>query len=95
MFRNEGAREKFLRLTETEVWAAQANGGLTFAPRRRGLLVCNQLEWLGKISRREAEGLGHQVFPRRAVKKVATPTPLKVVQVVVTVRFLVLFNRFF
>jgi hypothetical protein len=64
-----GVKEKSLGMNADELAAARRIGGLTFSPRRRNKLVCNQARRLGLISPRQADCLRSQVFPKKGRAK--------------------------
>ena len=64
--------QRFLQLSPEEIVLAQAKG-LTFSPRRRGKLKCNQASRIGVISSKQANLLRSQVWPKRR-KSIRAPS---------------------
>ncbi len=65
-----------LQLSQNAIAAAQIIGHLTFSPRARGRMVCNQAPELGSMSSRQADSLRGQVWSKTGAEK--HKKPLKV-----------------
>lgn len=70
--------QKNLQLSQNAITAAQTIGHLTFSPRARGRMVCNQAPELGVMSAHQADNLRGQLWSKKDGGEKKQKKPLKV-----------------